>query len=154
MLFSSEINILAHRIKRASGLSWRESLHLAINSYQPELLGIQSPTSVWGEWTPQTQRALAGHFWALKLLNAKAGDQGRAHAFGRVANNLFACWENHGRISWADTYRYKGWGDSVRAEILDYYMSAQCNDQTDRMIDLILRTQTPAQQIHMPRWTF
>lgn len=154
MLFSSEINILAHRIKRASGLSWRESLHLAINSYQPELLGLQSPTSVWGEWTPQTQRALAGHFWALYRLYRKAGDVGRAHAFGRIANSLFSCWENNGRICWNDTYRFTGWGDSVRAEILDYYISAQCHDQTDRMIDLILRTQTPAQQIHTPRWTF
>ena len=155
MLFSSFINVTAHRIKKVSGLSWGESLKLAIAHHDvPDLNG---PTAVFGQWNATTQRALAGHFWALRCLYLEVGDKGRAKAFERVSSQLFSCWECGGEMGWQDTYKFWGWGTAVREEVLDYYISAtKCwmRDHTDRVIALLMQTGHPIQRVKLPRWTF
>ncbi len=158
MLFSSFTNKLAHKIKKLSGFTWGQALRLAMQSATQDTNLTDAATGVFGEWTPATQRALAGHFYALKMLSKEAGDEGRAFAFGRVSNSLFACWENHGRISWNDTYHFTGWGDSIRSEILDFFLSATTDpnwvDHTDRVMKLLVATNQPHHRVHLPRWTF
>jgi len=157
MLFSSELNKLAWKIKRATDFTWKESLQLAKRSLI-QGVDMEATTSVIGSWTPATQRALAGHFYALKMLSKEAGDEGRSFAFGRISNSLYACYENHGHVSMTDTLHFKNWGASVRQEIIDFFFSAVVDptfpEHTDRVCALITKTNNNISRITFPAWHF
>lgn len=62
-MITRKINLFAWKLKKAFGLDWGTALRLAIQTeYIP---GIERNDSVFGQWTAENTRAIAGHFWAL-----------------------------------------------------------------------------------------
>lgn len=154
-LFSKELNLLAHRIRRiAQDLTWGEAFRQAI-----ELSKARVPAKPLLEdtWSQTTLRALAGHFWALRCLYREAGDEGRSIAFERVSNSLFACWDERGDFDLALALRHRRFGKSVIAEIVDFYICAQTGDEyytdhTDRVMNLLTLTNNPHNRVYLPVW--
>lgn len=162
MLFSSYINKLAWAIRRVhASLTWGEALRTAIDLASSGLdISLDAPTALFGEWTPQTQRALAGHFWALKLLYREVGDEGRSLAFGRISSSLFASWEEGGRVNFYNAARQRGWGSAVMNEIVAFYRAAgqthitQRSTHTPRVASLLQSLNQQPNRVHYPTWTF
>lgn len=162
-LFTSELNKLAHKIRRSTSLTWGASLRIAIKTTkcnnsvaEQEALKDQS---LFGKWTLNSQHGLAGHFWALKCLYKEAGDLGRSKAFERVSSQLYAATEEGVALDFEYATSTKGWGDSVIHELIDYFIcastsTAQHTDHTDRVMSLILDTNTQSERIRFPRWWF
>ena len=160
MLFTTEFNKLVHLIRNANPhMTWGDAFHTALEflkvSESDDLLTHNN--SLYGTWKPQTVRALAGHFWALKCLYREAGDMGRSHAFGRVSNTLFAAWDGGYTVTYQGFISQSGVGTSIISELCDYYRCAITSDQyytdhTDRVMHLIAVTNSPRSRVNLPTW--
>lgn len=161
-LFTSELNQLAHMIRRENDLSWGEALRLAIQLVKINTSAVpfaMRSSSIFGTWTLQTQYGLAGHFWALRVMYRQLGDEGRAKAFERVSSQLYAATEVGAALNFKYALTTSGWGESVIAELLDYFVCGALGtplftDHTDRVMDLLIRTDTHHERVRMPNWNF
>lgn len=161
-LFTSELNQLAHRIRRENDISWGESLRFAIQLVKINTSAIpfaMRSSSVFGNWTLNSQRALAGHFWALRAMYRHLGDLGRAKAFECVSSQLYAASDEGVTLRFRYALTTKGWGDAVLAELLDYFVCGTLGtplftDHTDRVMDLLVRTNSKHTRVNLPYWTF
>ena len=162
-LFTSELNKLAHKIRRSTSLSWGQALRIAIkttkaNNSVAECEALK-PKSLFDGWTLNSQYGLAGHFWALKCLYKEAGDVGRSKAFERVSSQLYAATEAGVALDFKYAVTTKGWGDSVINELIDYFIcastsTAQYTDHTDRVMSLLTTTNTQPARVRAPKWWF
>lgn len=161
-LFTSELNQLAHMIRRENDLSWGESLRFAIRLVKINTSAVpfaMRSSSIFGNWTLKSQRALAGHFWALRIMYRQVGDLGRAKAFERISSQLYAASDEGVALNFKYALTTKGWGDAVLAELLDYFVCGALGtpfftDHTDRVMDLLIRTNTNHTRVDLPYWIF
>ena len=161
-LFTSELNHLAHRIRLDNDLSWGESLRFAIRLVKINTSAIpfaMRSSSIFGNWTIKSQRALAGHFWAIRAMYRHLGDLGRAKAFERVSSQLYAASDEGVTLNFKYALTAKGWGDAVLAELLEYFVCAALGtplftDHTDRVMDLLVRTNSNHMRVNLPHWIF
>lgn len=152
-MICSELNKLAHKLRSFyPTLTWGEAFRAAMGTKSIPKRFVEAPTSVFGVWSPKTHRALAGHFWALRISYKAAGDDGRALWAGRISSSLFASWEEGATMGFAQCFS-PIWGEAARAELVDYFWSAYTADQTNRIIKLGSEG-VDVNKVHLPRWEF
>lgn len=162
MLISSYINNIAHNIRRVhKSLTWGQAFRTAVKIAKAINVTetLNHPSALYGTWTPQTVRALAGHFWALKCLYRDEGDLGRSTAFGRISSALFAAWDGGYTVTYQAFISQRGVGSSVIEEVVDYYCCAingdeHYTDHTVRVMQLLGSTNTPRARVNLPTWIF
>ena len=156
MLFTSEFNKVMHFIKRTLGVSQKVAYQLAAQAlqlgYDPRLT---STGSVFTSWSYSNARAVAGHLWGLCKAYRETGDEGRSIAFKRAANTLYAMADALGAVNPAEFLAQKYVGESIKAEVIDFYLAAHTSRFTPRTVELI--TQRGAlnysQQVRPALWS-
>lgn len=153
MIFTAELNKLAWKIKKAQNISWGAAFRMAVIAIQvPE---VESDTTVFGTWTPQAHRAVAGHFWGLHKAYSEIGDTGRSIAMCKVSKTLFAMYEEMESVNFRSLIRQKGIKESIASEIVDFYRASYTGQPTARSLELMQNGATHYQSvIKLPRWTF
>lgn len=150
-MFTRELNILAHKIKKCFDLKWGQALKLAI--IIPEE-NIESSSSVFGSWTQQTLRAVAGHFYGLSKAYENRGDKGRAFYFRRLADRMYACLDAGGQYGFADLLISNKVDSSAVTEAIAFYIAAYKARPTERQIKLFKYDAHYASVAHLPIWVF
>ena len=158
MSFNTNINSLAHKIRKAHNISWSAALKLAY-AYDKSSLPVEAASassSVFGTWSAPSLRAVAGHFWGLAKASQETGDAGRSIAFFKVSKSLYAHYESSPEpMSFKAFIRVSGVGYSVAKEVVDYFIASGRGELTARSQDLISGGATDyAQRIKAPTWTF
>jgi len=155
MIFTSELNKLAWQIKREMGISWGAALRFAIK-VAPVADAAQQSTSVFGTWTAQAHRAVAGHFWGLHKAYSEIGDTGRSIAMSKVSKTLFAMYEEMEPVCFRSLIRQRGIKESVASEIIDFFVASADRSPTARTRDLIMNQGATeyGQRVILPTWTF
>jgi hypothetical protein len=150
-MFTRELNLLAHKIKKAFGLKWGQALKLAI-IIPDENIDLRS--SILGSWTQQTLRAIAGHFYGLSKAYESRGDKGRAFYFRRLADRMYACLDAGGQYGFADLLISNKVNSSAVTEAISFYCAAYNGRPTDRQIKLFKYDAHYASVAHLPMWIF
>lgn len=158
MSFNTNINSLAHKIRKAHNVSWSAALKLAY-AYDKSSLPVEaaeSNSSVFGAWSAPSLRAVAGHFWGLAKASQETGDAGRSICFFKVAKSLFAHYESSAQpMTFKAFIRAKGVSYSVAKEVVDFFIAAGKGELTARSQSLITTGATDyAARIIAPAWTF
>lgn len=158
MSFNTNINKLAHKIKAEQNISWGAALRMAY-AYDKAALPVEAASassSVFGAWSAPSLRSVAGHFWGLAKANREIGDTGRATAFFKVANCLYAHYESSPvPMTFRAFIRLKGVKESVAKEVLAFFIASGRGELTARSQDLISTGATDyAQRVKAPVWTF
>ena len=153
MIFTAELNKLAWQIKKSQNISWGAAFRMAVIAIQvPE---VEADTTVFGTWTPQAHRAVAGHFWGLHKAYSEIGDTGRSIAMSKVSKTLFAMYEEMESVDFRSLIRQKGIKESIASEIVDFYRCAYTGQPTNRSLSLMQNGANHYQSvIKLPRWTF
>jgi hypothetical protein len=155
MIFTSELMTLAWKIKREMNISWGAALRFAIK-VAPVAEAAEASTSVFGTWTPQAHRAVAGHFWGLHKAYNEIGDAGRSIAMCKVSKTLFAMYEEMVSVDFRSLIRQRGIRESVATEIVDFFVASSVQVPTARTLDLIANQGAVdyGQRLILPTWTF
>ena len=150
-MFTRELNLLAHKIKKAFGLKWGQALKLAIIIPDEN---IDARSSVLGSWTQQTLRAVAGHFYGLSKAYENRGDKGRCFYFRRIADRMYACLDAGGQYGFSDLLISNKVDSSAVTEAIAFYVAAYNARPTLRQCKLILSDTQYAQKTKLPVWYF
>lgn len=150
-MITAALNKMAHRIRRAfPSLTWGESFRLAIRTGEViDHPATMAETSVFGRWTPVSHRALAGHFWALKLGYREMGDEGRSFWAGRIAQTLFATWEEGVQWSFSACISATVFGEQALLEVVEFFRASAFREHTARVLKL-----PNTDVVHRPHWSF
>ena len=153
---TANTNRFAHQLRKAyPSMTWGEAFRTALLlGARVECGSVQANTSVFGQWTLESQHSVAGHFWALNKLYTDSGELGRAITFKRVAQTLYALTEQGIRATWSEILLQKGWKESVRKEMIECFICGiDSIDTTERMMTLITEL-NPTHPIKYPNWRF
>ena len=150
-MFTRELNLLAHKIKKCFGLKWGQALKLAIAIPDEN---IDSRSSILGSWTQQTLRAVAGHFYGLSKAYENRGDKGRSFYFRRLADRMYACLDAGGQYGFSDLLISNKVDSSAVTEAIAFYVAAYNARPTDRQIKLFKYDAHYASVAHLPMWVF
>ena len=150
-MFTRELNILAHKIKRCFDLKWGEALKLAIAIPDEN---IDSRSSILGSWTAVTITNVAGHFYGLSLTYKANGDKGRALYFRRLADRMYAALDEGAEYGFKDLLISNKVGSSAVNEVIAFYNAAFQWKPTDRQINLFVHNPVYAQKAKLPVWYF
>lgn len=158
MSFNTNINKIAHQIKRDQGISWGAALRMAY-AYDRSALPTEAATAasgIFGTWTVESLCGVAGHFWGLGKAYAETSDYGRARTMFSIARSLYAFRDNGQSLSYRAFIRLKGVKESVATEALAYFIASGKGELTPRSLDLITNhnAQSYARYIKAPAWTF
>ena len=154
IVFTSELNRLAHRIKKLLGLTWGESLRIAIKVIPFWGGPLSSKTSVFMKWDQRNVSGVAGHFWGLYKTYKEMGDEGRAFAFKKAATFLYVSRDNLLQVSLKDISAQKKIGVSIVNEIIDYWISAHRDGYTPRSKELMSTSPTYARLVEKSYWIY
>jgi hypothetical protein len=153
MIFTAELNKLAWQIKKSQNISWGAAFRMAVTVINAP--AVAKTTTVFGTWTHQSHRAVAGHFWGLHKAYKELGDTGRSIAMCKVSNTLFAMYEAGAPVNFYNLIRQKGVKESVAQEIADFYVASYEGRPTHRSLGLIQQGATQyMNRVILPRWTF
>ena len=157
MSFNTNINKLAHKIRKAHKVTWGAALRLAYK-FDKSGLPMQAaaaPSSIFGTWTLDSLCALAGHFWGLGKAYAETKDYGRAKAMFNVSRSLYAYRDNGTTLNYRSFIRLSGVAEKVATEALAFFIAAGKNTLTSRSLDLINSGATDyGYRIKAPLWVF
>ena len=124
-MFTKRINLFAWKIKKAFGLKWGTALRLAIHTeYIP---AIENADSVFGTWTAENTKALAGHFWALW----KASENPH---WVHVAKKLYTASELGG-ASFAEFIKQSKIKEKTMIEVCLFFKAAWLRTHTERSLE-------------------
>lgn len=135
--FTADLNKAAWKIKKAQGLTWGESLRLAMKVMDLPEQGVFAKTSVFGTWTRASMDLVAGHFWGLSKAYAELEDKGRSIAMHRVAKTFYHAISLCEEVTLTTLASEKFFGESVMAEIVDYFTASAHAGHTPRTIALV-----------------
>ena len=150
-MFTKELNKLAHKIKKAHSLTWGEALKLAIALPEENLM---ASTSLLGDWTYETARAVAGHFYGIAKTYEEVRDSGRAFYFRRLANKIYAALDAGYTYSFSALLIKNSVKDSAVQETIDFYLAAYKAKPTARQLKLVRNSQRYASLAKLPVWFF
>lgn len=154
VFFTSELNRLAHRVKKLLGLSWGESLKIALKVI-PFLGGpLSSRTSVFMSWKHENIGAIAGHFWGLAKAYEEVGDKGRSFAFKKISTRLYSYRDNLEYVDLRILANQKRVGSSVINEIIDFWIASHLDGYTPRSKELLPQAPIYSQLVEKSEWTY
>lgn len=157
MSFNTNINTLAHKLRKAHNISWGAALRMAY-AYDRSALPLQAAeasSSVFGTWTPASLVGVAGHFWGLGKAYAEVEDYGRAKAMFSVSRALYVYRDEGATLNYRSFIRLKGVKEGMAKEALSYFIAAGKGELTARSQELINAGATLyAARIIAPSWTF
>lgn len=153
--FTAQLNKLAWKIKKSQGLTWGESLRLAMRLDDLPEHGMNAKTSLLGDWTRASVDAVAGHFWGLSKAYSELGDTGRSIAMNRVAKAFYNMLGLQESVTLTSLKGEKFFGESVMREIADYFHASASAGFTERTVELVNRGATMYRDHVRPsRWFF
>jgi len=135
--FTADLNKTAWQIKKSQGLTWGESLRLAMKVMDLPSQGVFANTSVFGTWTRASMDLVAGHFWGLSKAYAELGDKGRSIAMHRVSKVMYHALAMCEEVTLTTLSREKFFGESVMAEIVDFFTASAHAGFTPRTVALV-----------------
>lgn len=157
MSFNTNINTLAHKLRKAHNISWGAALRMAYK-YDRSALPLQAAeatSSIFGTWTPASLEGVAGHFWGLGKAYAETADYGRAKAMFNVSRALYKFRDNKEALCYRAFIRLPGVKEKVATEALAYFIAAGRGELTARSSELIASGATDyAARVIAPAWTF
>ena len=142
MLFTSELNKLAWKIKKSLNISWGASLRMAI-----KLGEVSVDPLVHGTWSWKLQSLVAGHFWGLHKAYSEIGDTGRSVAMCRVSKILYGMLEHDEPVRFYSLIRMKGVKESTASEIVEFYRGLLIDQVTPRSAQLMKIAPIYAQKV-------
>ena len=140
MKFTSALVTLMWKLKKALNITQGEAMKLAIEACRRgEDERVYNPTSIFGQWTHQATRALAGHCWGLFKAYSEVGATARAVAFKKASTKLYAQADEAGACSFSTVIKWAGFGIQILKELVSFYVAAHICGYTPRSAHLIMR---------------
>lgn len=127
---------LTQRLMSAFALNYVEAGRLSARIVaSPNCARVTSQTSVFMSWRKDDATRMAGHFYWLAKTYERAGDEGRAITFKRVANAIYSAIDQDAGFDFKCLLRVNGAGESVRKEAVEYWLSS--GEYTERQVMLL-----------------
>ena len=148
---------MAHTVRKIyPSLSWGSAFRLAlIAAAVDDAVAVHHPRSVFGEWTSDSLRGVAGHFWGLSSAYSELDDRGRAYAMKALSRKLFAVHEARCEFSFYNLVVLNNVADGMLSEVVDFFTAALSRDLTPRTKRLIAQgAAVYGARVVPPSWTF